>query len=171
VTNRTPALLALISALAILIILGWRLVDQRAMPPSHWIDKAAPTVALQNLDGGQFGQAWQGELFLLHFFASWCSVCRAEASSLQELQQLDIPIYGIAYKDNVERLKDYLGEINPYRQIGLDPDGVAALDYGISGVPESFLVDAGGIIRWHYRGAINPTIIQAELLPLVRQWR
>lgn len=108
---------------------------------------------------------------LVNFFASWCIPCVAEMPQLNALKAR-LPIWGIAYKD---KPADALGFVrragNPYARIASDLAGMTAIDWGVSGVPESFLIGPGGVIRWHSAAALDDTTIQQTLLPLAASLR
>jgi cytochrome c biogenesis protein CcmG/thiol:disulfide interchange protein DsbE len=99
---------------------------------------------------------FKNEIILVNFFASWCVPCIAEHNFLLDLQkQKKIKIYGINYKDNPINLKKWLEKLgNPYFLIGIDDSGFAGIEWGLSGVPESFLIDKTGIIRYKVAGPI-----------------
>ncbi|MCX2563888.1 DsbE family thiol:disulfide interchange protein [Acetobacter thailandicus] len=104
---------------------------------------------------------------LVNFFASWCIPCLAEMPVLMTIKK-DIELWGIAYKDRPENAEGFLRHSgNPYTRIGSDREGRTGIDWGISGVPESFLVTPGGIIRWHTATPLAPDILQTTLLPLL----
>ena len=99
---------------------------------------------------------------VVNFFASWCVPCRAEAGALAALRQkidaakLDIRVVGIAYKDSPENIARFLKEYgNPYDQVFTDQDGRGGIDYGVYGIPESFLINRGGLVDHRYTGALQ----------------
>ncbi|MDA8049401.1 MAG: DsbE family thiol:disulfide interchange protein [Rhodospirillales bacterium] len=108
---------------------------------------------------------------LVNFFASWCVPCHAEAPLLMQLKAEGVPIWGIDYADTEPALGRFLAaDGNPFARLGGDPKGEAAIAWGISGVPESFLIDRSGIIRWHLGDPLSPAIVSAQLIPLVRKY-
>jgi cytochrome c biogenesis protein CcmG, thiol:disulfide interchange protein DsbE len=106
---------------------------------------------------------------LVNFFASWCIPCVVEMPALLALPgQLGrpLPVWGIAYKDAAENASGFLARSgNPYARIGADRDGFRAIDWGVSGVPESFLVRPGGLIAWHVAGPLTAETIATGLQP------
>ncbi len=98
-----------------------------------------------------------GKNFLLiNFFASWCIPCKIEHKTLEFINKEGIPIYGIAYKDEAKNAKKFLEDLgNPYRQVGLDSNGRVAIELGVYGVPETFLIDKKGIIRYRHAGPLT----------------
>jgi cytochrome c biogenesis protein CcmG/thiol:disulfide interchange protein DsbE len=105
----------------------------------------------------------------VNVFASWCISCNAEHATLVKLAKThQLPIYGLNWKDKDENAKAWLEKHgNPYTQIGKDPDGRVAVELGITGAPESWLVDKNGIIIYHLAGGLTDQIVQEEVLPLL----
>ena len=102
------------------------------------------------------------------FFASWCIPCVLEAQTLAGLGRV-LPVWGIAYKDHTDNAAGFVTRTgNPYARLAADTSGLSAIDWGVSGVPESFLVLPGGLIRWHVAGPLTPEIIDGGLLPALR---
>jgi cytochrome c biogenesis protein CcmG, thiol:disulfide interchange protein DsbE len=97
---------------------------------------------------------------LVNFFASWCEACLGEMRCLATLQKIDIPMWGIAYKDKPDTISKFLqGTGNPYTQVGFDVSGDTAIDWGVTGVPETFLLDRNGVIRWHWSGPLTTNML------------
>ena len=108
---------------------------------------------------------------VVNFFASWCVPCRIEHPLLMRLSQQDhVPIYGIAYKDKPEDAAKLLAQMgDPYRRIGLDQNGRTGLDFGVYGVPETYVIDRDGHIRKRFVGPLTPEQVRDELLPLLQK--
>jgi len=140
--------------------------------PSPLVTQPAPAFNLASLDGESLSrEALAGQVTLINFFASWCVPCRAEHPLLMRLaEQEHVPIYGIAYKDkkaDTERFITGLG--SPYRRIGLDEGGRVGVEFGITGVPETFVIDKAGRIRRHYGAPLTADQVRNDLLPLLRE--
>jgi cytochrome c biogenesis protein CcmG/thiol:disulfide interchange protein DsbE len=146
--------------------------DPRALP-SVMIDKEAPQFALAGLydNAGVARDEMKGKPFVLNFFASWCVPCREEHPLLMRLAEKEhIPLYGIDYKDRPEDAKRLLAQFgNPYTHVGLDQDGRTGLDFGVYGVPETYVIDGSGHIRKKFTGPMTAQQVQQELLPMLKQ--
>jgi cytochrome c biogenesis protein CcmG/thiol:disulfide interchange protein DsbE len=105
---------------------------------------------------------------IVNFWASWCVPCIIEHPQLMRLAREGIPVFGIAYKDRPEDSVRFLRQHgNPFRRLARDEPGRVAIDWGVYGVPETYLVDRQGIIRWRFAGPITPEILAQELRPLL----
>jgi cytochrome c biogenesis protein CcmG/thiol:disulfide interchange protein DsbE len=142
--------------------------------PSPLIDKPAPMFSLPRLDdpGRAFGPAeMRGKVWLLNVWASWCVSCRQEHPLLVKLSATgEVPIYGLDYKDHPEDAKDWLARFgNPYTVSIMDGDGRVGIDYGVYGVPETYLIDKQGTIRYKQIGPLTPAILETKILPMVHE--
>jgi cytochrome c biogenesis protein CcmG, thiol:disulfide interchange protein DsbE len=140
--------------------------------PSALIDKPAPDFTLAGFDGqdGLSLAALKGQVAVVNFFASWCVPCRSEEPLLMRLsEQEHVPLYGIAYKDKPADARRYLDQLgDPYRRIGLDESGRTAINFGVYGVPETYLIDKAGHIRFRYVGPLTAEALERELLPRLK---
>ncbi|MCZ7863934.1 DsbE family thiol:disulfide interchange protein [Agrobacterium salinitolerans] len=141
--------------------------------PSALIGTKAPALSLPPLEGSNLpaltDAAIKGKLTLVNVFASWCIPCRQEHPLLQELSKDSrITVVGINYKDKSDNALRFLGELgNPFAAIGIDPNGKAAIDWGVYGIPESYLVSADGTILYKKVGPFDARSIERDLLPAI----
>ena len=138
------------------------------------IDKPVPAFSLPSFGKeGQtvYSKVLSGRVTLLNVFASWCIACRAEHPTLLRLtKDGSVAIYGLAWKDHAEDLKPWLEELgNPYLAIADDAAGRTAIDFGVTGAPETFVIDARGRIRFKQIGPIDDQVWEETILPLIRQ--
>lgn len=142
--------------------------------PSPLIGKPVPAFRLPSLrEPGTMltEESLKGNVSLVNIWASWCVSCRAEHALLMDLSRnTDIPIVGFNYKDKMRDALKWLKDWgDPYSQIVFDPDGKAALDWGVYGTPETFVVDKQGIIRHKHVGPIDAQVLGSDLMPLIKQ--
>lgn len=108
---------------------------------------------------------------LINFFASWCVPCHAEHPLLMQLKSHGVQVWGVAYEDSDKAMRNFLlTDGDPYARLGADDTGETAVAWGISGVPETFLVDRTGVIRWHIGGPLSPKTITGEIKPLLKKY-
>lgn len=111
---------------------------------------------------------YKNKFYAVNFFASWCAPCRIEAPIVEDLSKI-IPIIGIAYKDEPIDTKKFLDEFgNPYDKIGLDNSGKIAIEWGVYGVPETFLINDKGEIIYRHAGPLLYNIFKSEVLPIIK---
>lgn len=141
--------------------------------PSQFVGKNAPKLNLPSFKQGEVisSQAMLGKVWLLNVFASWCMACLDEHAMLMDIKtHFDIPLIGLNYKDDKTSLAQWLKSYgNPYSQIAIDSDGLAAIDWGVYGAPETFIIDKKGVIRYRYVGVITPKSWQQQFIPLIEQ--
>ncbi len=144
--------------------------------PSMLIGQKAPAFDLPPVKGRTLGLASTnlvGEVSLVNVFASWCVACRAEHPIFMRLSQdKTVPIHGINYKDSPDDAAKWLDTMgDPYTRTGADIDGRIAINWGVYGVPETFVVGADGIIAYKHIGAVTPEALSITILPMVERLR
>ena len=167
-------LLPLIAFIVLVLFLGVGLTLKPREVPSPFIGKAAPAFRLAQLQEGSKTIApedLRGKVWLLNVWASWCVTCRQEHPLLVEMKRQNlVPIYGLNYKDKREdgiALLQQFGD--PYVLSAYDFEGRVGIDWGVYGVPETFVIDKAGIIRYKVIGAITPEVIETKLIPLIKE--
>jgi len=162
--------LILFAVLALFLLRGLEL-DPREMP-SALIDRPLPEFTLPSLESDTLvnRDAVIGEVALFNVWATWCVSCRVEHPYLNQLTQQGVPIYGVNYKDEDQDALRWLQELgNPYRLNIVDADGSLGLDLGVYGAPETYLVDAGGVIRYRHVGVVDERVWRDILQPLYQE--
>lgn len=163
---------ALIGALLALLAVGMSLNPREL--PSVLIGKPWPALALSTLDGGPPVGAshWAGKPRVINLWASWCASCREEHPALLALaRQLQAQgradqLIGLNHKDRGDDARDWLARLgNPYAQTLVDADGKLAIELGVYGAPETFVIDARGTIVWKHVGPLTEALIATEILP------
>lgn len=157
-------LAVVVIAAAIMLLRG----GERENFTTGMVGRPAPALVMEQLGGGApvSTEALAGRPYLINVFASWCTPCRAEHAQLMTLRRSGVVILGVAYKDAPEDTAAFLQELgNPYQLVGMDPEGRAGLELGVTGAPETFVVGPDGEIRAAYRGAITPEIMSEVILP------
>ncbi|MBK1660608.1 DsbE family thiol:disulfide interchange protein [Paracraurococcus ruber] len=143
--------------------------------PSALLGKPAPDFALPPLEGADRPALAAADLraagrpVLVNFFASWCVPCVIEHPQLMKLSREGVPVLGVAYKDKPADALGFLQKHgNPYQRLGVDLPGRIAIDWGLYGVPETYLIDRGGIIRWRWAGPVTEETVAQQLRPLLK---
>ncbi len=145
-------------------------LDPRHLPSTQ-INKLAPAFNLPLLavDRSFSPDELKGKVWIMNIFASWCSACVIEHPSLLQLAANKyIPIVGLAYKDDPNHTRQWIQQHgNPYTYIALDRNGMTGIDYGVYGVPETFVIDTEGIIRYRHVGPIGEDFYEQQIQPLL----
>jgi cytochrome c biogenesis protein CcmG, thiol:disulfide interchange protein DsbE len=145
--------------------------------PSALIGQAAPRLELPPLDGAAPGfgprELAAGHVSVVNVFASWCVPCHSEAPLLATLRgRPDFALYGLVQKDTPSKIHAFLAENgNPFQRIALDADGRASIEWGVYGVPETFVVDGNGIVRARIVGEITQDVLDNQLMPAIKAAR
>jgi cytochrome c biogenesis protein CcmG/thiol:disulfide interchange protein DsbE len=164
--------LAVFLVLVAFLAIGLKLNPREV--PSPLIDKPAPAFQLARLDDPAKSvtpEDLRGRVWLLNVWASWCVACLQEHPLLVEFSRSGtVPIYGLNYKDKPDAAAAWLGKHgNPYTLSIVDADGRVGIDYGVYGVPETFVIDKQGVIRFKHIGPVTPEVLNDTILPLVRR--
>ncbi len=174
-SGRLLFLLPLMMLVVLAGFFGWSLLSGRdpASIGSVMVGRAAPRLAAPSLREGDPALTEAllrtGKPVLVNFFASWCAPCLAEHPLFTRLKEREgVTIIGIAWKDKPDATRAWLARLgDPFAKTGYDLDGKLALDWGLSGVPETYLIDGNGIVRLHFRGPITERDLSV-ILPLLR---
>ena len=160
--------------LGVSVALGWGLTRDPREVPSALIGKPVPDFALPAVQGRSLGLSstdLRGEVSLVNVFASWCTACRDEHPLFMRLAKSgSVPLHGLNYKDrsvDAEAWLDTLGD--PYTRTGADRDGRVAIDWGVYGVPETYVVGANGRIAYKHVGPVTEAVLRQKILPLVER--
>lgn len=171
-TGRFRFLLPVIMFVGLVLLLSVGLTRDPRIVPSPLIGKPIPEFSLAPLPGrvnGLSSEDLRGDVSLVNVFASWCTACRYEHPLFMDLQSRGIlPVHGINYKDAPEDAKAWLAELgDPYSRIGADRSGRVSIEWGVYGVPETFLVDREGRIIFKQIGPVTAEVLEEKILPLV----
>ncbi len=164
--------LAVFFALATMLAFGLKLDPHEV--PSPLIDKPAPKFALTRLDDASRTISlddMRGKVWMLNVWASWCVACREEHPLLVEFSKRRVvPIYGLNYKDQRSDANGWLSRFgNPYDASLFDNEGRVGIDFGVYGVPETFVIDQNGVIRMKHIGPLTPEVIATKIEPLLKK--
>jgi cytochrome c biogenesis protein CcmG/thiol:disulfide interchange protein DsbE len=144
--------------------------------PSALINKPVPEFNLSPIEGStkkgfSNNSLKKGNVSVVNVFASWCLPCRTEHEVIKKLAEMNIAkVYGLNYKDNTKAALRWLKELgNPYAAIGVDPKGRTAIYFGVYGIPETFIIDATGTIRYKHVGPISLKILNSTIVPIIKK--
>ncbi len=174
--KRLLFLLPVLAFAGLIAVFGVGLTHDPKLLPSQLIDRPLPEFALPGIEavpGGGPGfasAAIRGEPALLNVFASWCAACPQEHPVLTQIAAEGVPVYGLAWKDKPSDSRGWLERWgNPYTAVAADEAGRTAIDLGVTGVPETFIVDKRGRVRYKQIGPISPQVWEATIKPLMAQ--
>jgi cytochrome c biogenesis protein CcmG/thiol:disulfide interchange protein DsbE len=170
--NRFVIPLAVFAILLAFLFVGLGLNPREV--PSPLVNRNAPAFELAQLhkpDAPFTHKDMAGKVWLLNVWASWCVACREEHPVLVELAKKKIvPIVGLNYKDQPDEGRAWLKQFgDPYNLSVMDRDGRVGIDYGVYGVPETFVIDKQGVIRFKQIGPVTPAVLEKKILPLIRE--
>ena len=167
----------LIPLIVFVVMMGFLAVGLQLNPrevPSPLINKPAPAFKLPTLsapDKSISSQDLRGKVWVLNVWASWCVACRVEHPVFVEFAKTGaVPIYGLNYKDKRDDALRWLAKFgDPYQQSLSDAEGLVGIDFGVYGVPETFVIDKEGVIRLKHIGPVTPEVLQGTILPLIKK--
>lgn len=173
-TRRLILFVPLIGFLGLAVALAWGMTRDPSTVPSALIGKPVPQFSLPPVKGRTLGLSTadlHGEVSLVNVFASWCVACREEHPVLMQMKADNIvPIHGLNYKDQPDNAARWLNTMgDPYTRTGADIDGRVAIDWGVYGVPETFVITKDGRIAYKQIGAVTPKVLDEKILPLIRK--
>ena len=156
------------------VLLGYGLTLDPKKVPSPLIGKPAPAFSLARLHAPQYRVSerdFQGQVWVLNVWASWCVACRAEHEVIKRLSSLGIArVVGLNYKDKPEHARSWLQELgDPYALSLMDRDGRVGIDWGVYGVPETFIIGRDGMIKYKHIGPITLETLDSELVPILKK--
>lgn len=142
--------------------------------PSPLVGKPAPEFSLpevaENIPGGFATGDLHGKATMVNVFASWCIPCLAEHPLITRLAEDGLAVYGINHRDTEAEAAKWLKRNgNPYTAVGFDPDGRVSTEWGVTGIPETFIISADGIIVYKHSGPITPDVLENRILPKLRE--
>ena len=170
------AFLPLAGAVLLGVVLAWGLTRDPSILPSTLIGKPVPAFELPPVKGRTLGLSstdLKGEVSLVNVFASWCVACRAEHPLFMKFAaQGAVPLHGLNYKDQPDDAAQWLDSLgDPYTRTGADISGRVAIDWGVYGVPETFVIGADGRVAYKHIGPVNEEVLTRTILPLVEELR
>ncbi len=177
---RRVLLLLPVAVFAILIVVLGVLTLQTqegrdpSLIPSPLVGKPVPDFTLpalaEDVPGGFATANLRGEASMVNFFASWCVPCLAEHPLITRLSEDGLTVYGVNHRDTTADATRWLKRNgNPYTFVGADPDGRVSVDWGVTGLPETFIVNAEGIITYKHAGPITPDVLEKTILPKLQE--
>ena len=170
--NRFLLPAGIFAALVALLFVGIQRAPNKSVIASPLIDKPAPQFELPVLGSTETfaNESMRGRWYLLNVWGTWCAECRREHDMLLEIASSgEIPIVGLNWKDDPAAAQQWLEQLgNPYAIIPADREGRVAIDWGVYGAPETFLIDDRSVVRYKHVGALHPLAWESEFLPRIR---
>lgn len=168
--------LPVVAFASLALAFGWGLTNNPQDIPSALIGKSVPEFSLPPVKDRTLGLAsadLRGEVSLVNVFASWCTACRYEHPLLMRLAETGaVPLHGLNYKDEPTDADGWLDQLgDPYTRTGADRDGRVGIDWGVYGVPETYVVDSEGRIAFKQIGPVTPDVLDDTILPLIKRLR
>ena len=168
--NRFAVPMAVFAALVVVLAIGIKHSPQKGIIVSPLIGKPAPLFSLPSLNDpahAVVSAEFKGRWYLLNVWGTWCVECRAEHRMLLEARDAHaVPLIGLDWKDDDARARQWLTQLgNPYEAVALDHSGSTAVDFGVYGAPETFLINAQGIVVYKYVGPLTREVWTREILP------
>ena len=174
--TRMPRIAWLVVAVGLAVMVEWAVTARIGTPaaasgPGPGVNRPAAAFDLQTLDGQRVAlRDFAGRPLVVNFWASWCPPCREEAPLLVELARRapnGLALVGVLYQDSPDAARKFAAEFSVTYPTLLDPDGRTAIDYGLTGIPETFFIDRSGVIRGHQVGALTQADLDAKLQTIV----
>lgn len=174
--KRLLLFIPLLLAIGLGVVLSAGIGKDKETLESALIGKPVPAfelASLQDPDANYDADVFRGKVVLLNVWGTWCPSCRVEHPELVRLaEQEGIPIVGLNYKDDREAALKWLRDLgNPYQLTLFDPKGVFGFDLGVYGAPETYIIDAQGIVRYRHVGVVDAKVWRDELAPRIKQLR
>lgn len=174
IRHRWTFVLPLLVFAGLAVAFGWGLTKDPRILPSTLIGKPVPEFNLPSVKGRTLGLSsadLNGEVSLVNVFASWCTACRAEHPLFMRLKAAGVvPIHGLNYKDNPDDAAAWLDKLgDPYTRTGADVNGRVGIEWGVYGVPETFVINRDGRIVYKHIGTVTPKVLDETLLPMIRK--
>jgi cytochrome c biogenesis protein CcmG/thiol:disulfide interchange protein DsbE len=174
--SRLTAFMPLLLFLGLVVFFGIGLTLDPRKIPSPLIGKPVPVFDLPPVKGRELGLSnadLKGEVALVNVFASWCTACREEHPLLMEIRENRVvPVHGLNYKDKPADAEKWLNELgDPYTRTGADINGRVGIEWGVYGVPETFVIDRDGRIAYKHIGALTQEVLRIKIIPLISELR
>lgn len=172
--SRLRFIVPIVVIVALIGLLGYGLTRNPHYIPSALLGRDAPEFQLPRLSQPEnllSNKQLAGQVSVVNVWASWCVSCRVEHKWIEQLRrQTGVAIYGIDYKDTRKQAHRWLRTFgNPFKAIGFDEKGRTSINWGVAGVPETFILDSHGIIRYKQPGPINRQLLESRIIPLIRK--